>query len=275
MIKENQNSDILELLSRQIKTGQLSHAYLFWGSNSAPKTAIALDFAKAIFESKKTGQSSENFQNSPDLLIIKPEFAGKTANATIKIEKIRQLIRFLSLSPHSLGIKIAVIQAAHNLNQESANALLKTLEEPPKNSLILLISDKPSLILPTILSRCQKIRIAGIAYQINPKSQKLFEQLVQGSVSEQFQLCSDLAERQKSLARVLNDWLVLIRDELLRQNQLADYTLNQNEVKLGKIAKLNRQELIDLIGQIIATKNSLKRNVNPKLALENLALCLD
>lgn len=89
--------------------------------------------------------------NHPDLFLIDPE------GLTIKIDAIREGIRFFSLKGFRLKNKVVVIKNAQNLGQEAANAFLKTLEEPPENSFIAICSSKTEGLLPTIVSRCRKI----------------------------------------------------------------------------------------------------------------------
>ncbi len=78
----------------------------------------------------------------------------------IRIDQVRSLQAWMSVGAHQGGWKIAVIVPAESMNTATANALLKTLEEPPPRSLLLLISHRPSLLLPTVLSRCQRVACA-------------------------------------------------------------------------------------------------------------------
>jgi hypothetical protein len=89
--------------------------------------------------------------NHPDVFVVKPE------GFTIKIDSIRRSIGFLSLKSYSLKRKILIIEDAHALSPQAANAFLKTLEEPSKNSFIAVCSGQVEDLLPTIVSRCRKI----------------------------------------------------------------------------------------------------------------------
>jgi DNA polymerase-3 subunit delta' len=131
----------LEEISRSEK---IPHAFLFEGPEGTGKKETALKFAKMILGSE--------IGNHPDFLLIEPK------NETISIDQIRnELIRFLCLTPLCGNKKIAILNRAETMAKEAQNALLKTLEEPRGNAILILISSKPELLLPTIISRCQKI----------------------------------------------------------------------------------------------------------------------
>ena len=95
----------------------------------------------------------------PDLLVLQPE----EESTQIKIEQIRGLSEELSLTAHQGAYKVGVITPADTLNRFAANALLKTLEEPPARTLLMLVVTQPSRLPATILSRCQKVRIRAPA----------------------------------------------------------------------------------------------------------------
>jgi len=95
--------------------------------------------------------------NHPDYLHIAPEEEGRQ----IKVEQVRSLIDFIVLKSQYQQYKIATIASAHCMNRSSANTLLKTLEEPPENSLIMLLTDRPHLLPITIRSRCQRINFSA------------------------------------------------------------------------------------------------------------------
>jgi len=97
----------------------------------------------------------------PDLLVLQPE----EESTQIKIEQIRALSEELGLTAHQGNYKVAVITPADSLNRFAANALLKTLEEPPARTLLMLVVTQPSRLPATILSRCQKVRIRAPARQ--------------------------------------------------------------------------------------------------------------
>ena len=173
---------IIKFLSGSIKTNHLAHAYLFVGPPQVGKKTIALEFIKALQCQNKKIKNGDfaacdqcqdclliNKGRHPDVLVIEPgyhdenEDVGKTKKTQeIKIEQIRGLQHHLSLTPFSAPQKVIIIDSAENLTQEAANCLLKTLEEPPPKSLLILVSSNFRRLLPTIISRCQLIKFLPV-----------------------------------------------------------------------------------------------------------------
>src|SRR5690606_27063109 len=85
--------------------------------------------------------------------------AAKTPSKEIKIDQIRALADFMNISTHRQGMRVILLYPAEALNTAAANALLKTLEEPPPNTMFLLVSNSLDRLLPTILSRCRKFAL--------------------------------------------------------------------------------------------------------------------
>lgn len=142
---------------------RLAHGLLFHGVNGIGKKSFAIEFAhwliceqpqveKACGECKSCQLIAAD--SHPDLLNLSPEEEGKA----IKVDQVRELIQKVSLTSHGQGYRVIIISPADALNVNASNSLLKTLEEPPKNTVLILISDKPSKLMATIRSRTQMIR---------------------------------------------------------------------------------------------------------------------
>ncbi len=153
---------------------QLAHSYLFSGEKGLGKFLFAQAFANFMLclspaddknnssaYRRACGQCTNCRKGGstahPDIFRIEPEEGSKN----IKIEQIRALSEFVIRSSHSGGAKVVLIQDAHLLNRNAANALLKTLEEPNNNTYLFLISDLPGKLMATIRSRCQKLHFAA------------------------------------------------------------------------------------------------------------------
>jgi DNA polymerase-3 subunit delta' len=93
----------------------------------------------------------------PDVTWLTPEEDSEY----IKIEQVRALVADLALTAHGRGYKVAILSPAHALYPNAANSLLKTLEEPPARTLLLLVTSQPARLLPTLRSRCSRLRLAG------------------------------------------------------------------------------------------------------------------
>ena len=94
-------------------------------------------------------------QTHPDIQMVTPSGASDM----IKVEQVRAVVNFLSQTPQIAKWKLVCVTAAHRMNVNAANALLKILEEPPGNSLIVLVSDRPQLLIPTVRSRCRNLDV--------------------------------------------------------------------------------------------------------------------
>jgi len=150
----------LEILQGHMKNGRLASGYLFLGPSGVGKALAAKTLAKALNCKEDNLDSCDKCPSClkiesnqhPDVHIVDSE------GLEIKIEDIRNLQSQISLRPYEGRVKVFIIKNAHNLNQASGNAFLKTLEESPGNSVIILLSEKPNLLLKTIVSRCQAIK---------------------------------------------------------------------------------------------------------------------
>lgn len=150
----------LESLRLALAKGRLHHAYLFLGPKGVGKRTVSLSLAQAIHceetENDACGECSNCSRiqtgNHPDVRIIEPA-AGKNE---ISIQQIREMEKQLNFRAFS-GEKIAIIDPAHLMNMSAQNALLKTLEEPPRDCLLILIAANAGGLLPTLRSRCLRI----------------------------------------------------------------------------------------------------------------------
>lgn len=155
------NKRAVEILKRAIACERPAHAYLFIGPDGVGKKLLALSFAKAIncLERKEDGDSCNlciscrkiDSLNHPDIIIVKPD--GKF----IKIDQIRTVQRQLQFKSLEGRYKVCIIDGAESMNLSSANALLKTLEEPPEGTILILVAGRRGSLPATIISRCQRI----------------------------------------------------------------------------------------------------------------------
>jgi DNA polymerase-3 subunit delta' len=148
-----------EQLSNRITAGKLHHALLIQGPAGLGKASFGLQLAqlllcKARQAGRVCGQCQSCLLNAatthPDLHVVK-------SDKQIGVDQIRDAIKKLVSSAHMSGAKVLIIYHAHTMTESSANALLKTLEEPTSNTFLLLTTDKPERLLPTIKSRCEKL----------------------------------------------------------------------------------------------------------------------
>ncbi len=159
----------IDILKGALFEDRLAHAYLFSGPDGIGKRLVALNFAKAIncLDIQEDRESCDDCvscrkiesQNHPDVCIVEPE------GRFIKIGQVRELQRRLQFRAMEGRFKVCIIDGADCMNPASANALLKTLEEPAERTLLILIAVSMNSIPATVLSRCQKIRFSPIGLE--------------------------------------------------------------------------------------------------------------
>lgn len=130
-----------------VKNGILSHAYIFCGPDGIGKKVFAHDLFRLV--------NQRELENDPDFKLLTPRL--EDGETKIYIEDIRDLKSYLSLKAYFGPYKFVVINDADRLVPEAANAFLKMLEEPLPFTVMILISSKPKFILPTVLSRCERV----------------------------------------------------------------------------------------------------------------------
>src|SRR3989338_7303652 len=149
---------IVQTLTNSIKSGSLSHAYLFCGPRGSGKTTIARIFAKSVNCQAKTGEKPCNKCNSClEIMQLKSmDLVEIDAASHTGVDEVRELISGIKFAPVKSKYKIFIIDECHQLSKAAANALLKTLEEPPQHAIFILATTEAHKMLPTIISRCQR-----------------------------------------------------------------------------------------------------------------------
>jgi DNA polymerase-3 subunit delta' len=216
---------------------RIPHALLFAGDEGIGKKLAALNFAKAL-NCKKTGNGDQgsgvenqrsnllseidacdqcpsckkiNSGNHPDVSVVAPEGDG----GQITVSTIRAIEETLSFKPFEGQWKVMIIDDADRLNQSAANAFLHTLEEPTPQSLLILVSSRPEVLLPTIRSRCQKINFS-------PLPVDAMSSYIRDNVSE-------LPDGQSALLSLLSGGSIgtALNEDLIDQRDRSYETLKQ------------------------------------------------
>lgn len=307
----------VEFFRSSVNRNKLAHAYLFLGPQGLGKTLLAKELAKFLNCEKPVKDEDLkidccnsciscrkiNDLNHPDVHWIKTQQSRK-----ILIDEIRLAQREISLKSYEGKLKVLIILEAHNMTEEAANSLLKTLEEPPGHSLIILTSTDINGLLPTIISRCQIIRFYPINYErlkailtqrhkLKPNDLHFLSAQAEGSLGRALSLQDQdalgkknrLIERvcrfdrrsssidvfnlkdKKELANQIRYLLNWFRDILIFKVGLpASSIINADRLEgIKSQAKMfNLQELEQIITEIDQTHRLIESNVNPKIALE-------
>ncbi len=242
-------------LTAEAASGRLAHAYLFVGPLGCGRGTAALALFRAL--------NCENRDDPPcgvcpscrralagqheDLLILAPP--NDQASAQIKVEEVREMVRALSFAPFGGGHRLVLIRQAGQLNPSSANALLKTLEEPPPRNLLVLTVQDPAEVLPTLVSRCRRVNFKPldeglIAAELMrrglaPEAARLKAALSGGSLGRALEL------DQERLAASLRTW----RERLAQPaDPLADWSLAEELVAPFRGGeRMDRQGLVELL----------------------------
>ncbi|MBE9562720.1 MAG: DNA polymerase III subunit delta' [Proteobacteria bacterium] len=299
-------------LWQQTLSRNLPHALLLCGPQGMGKGLFAKNLAETLLCEHK--QACGNCKpcnllkanTHPDLLLVQPADTGKQ----IAVDQIRSMIKFCALTTKYGSYQIVIIKPAEAMNRNAANSLLKLLEEPPDDTLIILVSDKPMVLTTTIRSRCQKLDFSWpdknlthswLAEQLNnrnhttlllnlsaqaplaaldladsmPKRQELFNSLMTLSTNDPVKIAANWAKME--VVSVLK-WLLSWTTDIIRYSTTGQtqYLVNQDQLKsLQNFSNnLNLQGLFKLLDLQQEAYQLLTSNTNikPQGLLETIAI---
>jgi DNA polymerase III subunit delta' len=329
------NETALSSLERALLLDSPVHAYLFSGPESVGKRHAALEFAAALNCQAETrpcrvcrscldtvaGRHPDVEFVAPGGLCDESDHRDHADSRDLRICQVRRLERILSLTPYGGGRRVAIIDAADSLRTEAANAFLKTLEEPPEGTVLILLASREDQLPDTVLSRCQHVAfervpratiVAGLASRgASPELAETIAALAAGRPGWAFQALADetlLSERRQSLdaavriahggrserfawargaedrsqatreryQRELEFWAGWWRDILSTGAGTTEGLANiDRRSELEQESKLySPLEIVAFLHGLEKTREYLKENVDPQLALENLVLDL-
>jgi len=299
------HSEALQYLSQGLRQDRLSPSLLFSGPEGVGKRTVAFALAQCF--------SCDAPQNSPDKL---PRcgtcascqrvqannhsdvlFIDRTLQATlarekvetqtfIKIESVRYLDKFLRLRPSEGRRRTTIVEEAHNLTNDAANALLKILEEPPANTQIILLVTDEKMLPATVLSRCAILRFRPLpagrvaswleARSISAERASEVADLAGGSLSRAIAIAEEEEVPPDLGSFQLDEFFEMLaepswrRDAREKASRAVAHWIEASQRKLeaGDLAQTDR------LRHLLAAQRQLERNVSPRLVLGNLYLQL-
>lgn len=334
------------ILRASIRTDRVTHAYLFTGMEGSGKRTLAIAFAMAVNcqADAPAGQewpdvpcgicaSCVRFARGahPDLVEVNLQTqslamgdgGGKSKSGPAKelrIDAIREMQASVGLSPHSARWKIFIVGDAEKMNEEASNALLKTLEEPPAHTIIILLAPDEGSVLPTISSRCFVLPLRAMSREsvaralvekwgAEREQAELSAALSGGRLGYAVRLMEDrdsmdrrraalqelsvlsgahindrvntagrfakmFTEQRPALYDLLQDWEGWWRDVIAVSAAVPELVVNVDQMQALESAarKHTPKSALAAIQLIQNTRQQLLENVNPRVALESLAL---
>ncbi|MBU7218444.1 DNA polymerase III subunit delta' C-terminal domain-containing protein [Staphylococcus gallinarum] len=228
-------------LTKAYHSNKMSHAYLFEGDDGQTMKQVAIDFAKLILcDQDEQCQLKVSTFNHPDFMYI------STEENTIKKEQVEQLIHHMNQLPIEGNYKVYIIEAFEKLTVQGENSILKFLEEPPDNTIAILLSTKPEQILDTIHSRCQHVYFKPID-KVN-----FIDRLVEREIS-------------RPIAELISTYTTQIETAVLLNEESDLASLRKSIVKWCQLLLTNRPMAL------IAIVDLLKQAKTRRLQLVTLA----
>lgn len=269
---------VLETLRRSLRCGKLPHAYIFEGSPGTGRRKTALALVQAMFCTVGLEDACGECPscrkvingNHGDIHFVEPLPEKKD----ISIEQLRELQRELSLRPYEAVRKVCLMEPAERMNRFSANSFLKTLEEPPGNALLILLTENADMLLPTIRSRCQLIRFAPLSADtiltllvkrgMDSATAALTAPMAQGSMMRALELDNEaLVERRELLLKHLEN----LRPDRISTIFDASEQLSGNRDENLEMLDLMLSFVRDMIHILVGRKDITNKNMYEQLAL--------
>lgn len=289
----------VSILSAHLKSGNLAHAYLFLGSEGIGKKYLAKKLAHYILCPKTTDDDCESCRKFQ--VGSHPDFIYLDGSEGIKIEQVREMIERINLSPVLSGYKVFLITHTENIGLEAANALLKTLEEPPRDSIIILTGTSEKRLPETVVSRSQVVKLnPATEKEIRKILEREFESdditevidLAEGSIGEVKKLLTDTGA-SKAKKKMVDDLGALLssRSIIERFKIIEEYDKSQKLRELyDQLARalfghllgsskpslmpedISRERQINMARKILKIYLNLDYNVSLRTAMEDLML---
>jgi len=278
---------VVDLLRRTLAADRIAHAYAFVGAPGSGRTSAALAFAAALLCERRGAEGPDGCGacrscslaaagRHPDLHVIvptPPETNPRGARA-IRIDAIRELERQAGLAPAMAARKLFVIDDADRMTGETPQAFLKTLEEPPARTVMILVLQRARAVPATVLSRCQMVRFAPPPAASGPERAEALAALLevrQGGADALFRRTQAFDRDRERAERFVDGCWLLCRDLLLVAAGAPARLLGdpeRAEALAREAAGWSQDALLAAIAACREAREALAVNVTPRLTLE-------
>jgi DNA polymerase-3 subunit delta' len=249
------------------------HAYLLTGGSEGDRVALAKYLAAALLcQEPSRGEPCGRCRccqllasnAHPDFHLLKP------AGASLKIKQVRELQSKLTRRSFLGAGQIAILAGADTMTEAAANCLLKTLEEPPEGTCIILLAAQADLLLPTIRSRCQEITLSATGTALPAGADYWSRLLTAGSLEVMLQQIVPELEKEDNLTAVLEAMALACRDQVVWSLTGEEALVMQPPGQLITVSGLTPLQVWRCFQLIENTRAEVERNANRRLALEVL-----
>jgi DNA polymerase-3 subunit delta' len=306
-------------LQQSVEQGRLPHALLLCGASGVGKHGFAIGFAQSLLCADRDSSGRPCGQcrhchlmtsgHHPDFQWVRPEEGSKSGE--IKIESIRNFTESASLTAHSSDYKVIAIEPAHRMTKAAANSLLKTLEEPTSGTVMLLLTDQASRLLPTIRSRClsllfrppdREFAMSWLGDRVKHGDPELLLSLANGAPLKALALDDEvlltsrgemltqflaLSEHRLDPVKLANHWSQF--DFNLLMEWLTGWVIDLQRLKMSSVVpqlfnpdrsqalrktadKMNSRIMQRYLDQLYAARGLADSNLNLQLTLEKLLI---
>ncbi len=227
------HTEQLDCLLATQEQGRLPHALLISGPKGIGKATFAKHLAVKLLGANEAAQARMDAGSHADFMVIAPEYDEKNEEykREIGVDEARRIPEFMSKTPGEAPYRVVLIDSVDELNTNAANAILKILEEPPPQAVLLLVSHNPASLLPTIRSRCQVVTLTPLG---EDNFRELLLELAPEISRDNVQMLGELSYFSPGLALQYHNLQALKRyDEL--ENILRDAP-NFNGAKIHALA---------------------------------------
>ncbi len=282
----------IKVLGRALKTGRTAHAYLLWGPDGIGKELVALATAKLLLckdeGALKNLTPCDNCPSCqkndagyhPDLHLLTP------GEKKISVAEVRAFQESLYYQAFERGRKVAIIRDAFNMSREAANALLKTIEEPPKDTFILILAHHRSQLLDTLVSRCQPLRFDLLTDEavekllggrgVDPSEAKTLAALAGGSpglaLAQDLTLLTELDSEVGEISGKIGNLTPAMRLDLAERwsKDKDSLSVRLDCLERALLKRAGDDAALAALERLFVTRELIGRNVNLQLALDLL-----